>query len=500
MYFAVTIMLFVRFDTFSGVDNLREYRAAEITLTQGWNTRGSIQRATAVESLPYLSCLGVTVFPGIFSVVSGMDLVTVFKFCLSAIVCLKPILVYLNVREVFGRRELAALSAILYSQLYFVFYSFNTRDSIATVFLLCALLVFFKLIRKQRKAFLPLLCMFIFGIVVSHYTIAYFSNIILLVFILTLYVASKLGKKGLNLLRINLRKPHVGAHLAGYACVFCVILSLAWFSFVPTSPFFQHLQSMAHSFTPSIPQPARGMQTGYIVQSPLGPLVENWFRFEVVLALVGFLFLAFAVKKSLRMLLWLSAGGLFFVGFLISFVPYAWSAFGEFTRVYRMGFPFLSVFIAFILIKLDKKSKGAVLILFLLLNLPMNMLLPIHYRYVLYHPEESVSPDLAVTQAYVTEAEFEMSKWIRNYVRTTTPISVDQRGYYSMYYTNNELYLCVDTLDFKSEYLVLHHFAIKYGLWVPYGMGVTQSNQTRSLIDSNNVIFNDGGGMLLKDV
>jgi len=502
MYFALTIMLFVRFDAFSGTDNLREYRAAEITLAQGWNTPGSIQSANLLGEgfTPYLSCVSVTLLPAIFSTVSGLNLITIFRFGLSAIICLKPVLVYLNVKEVFKKREVAALSAVIYSQLYFVLFSYNTRQSIATVFLLCALLIFFKLMRTQKKAYIPLLCVFVYGVVSSHYTTAYFLNMILFVFVLSLCIISILSKKRLNLLGIDPQKLHVGKHFAEFTFIVCAIVTLVWFSTVPTSPFFRHFALMIRYPTPPSDLPLHGLTTSYLVGSPLGPLIDSWFMFEMVLAIAGFLFLALRVKKNLKMLLWFSAGGLFFSCFLTTFIPYRYLDFGDFTRFYLVGYPFLCVFVALILLTLDKRSKGVVLILFLLLNLPMNMLLPIHYRYVLYHPEESISPDLAVNQAYVKEAEFEIAKWTRNYVSEGVPLSVDHRGFFFMYYTNNNLYLC-KTLNFSSgsEYLVLHYFTIKYGLWVFEADGgeVRQSNQTCSLVDSNNVIYNNGQGMLL---
>lgn len=504
MFFALTIMHFVRFNPLSGGDNVREFRAAEITLTYGWNTPNAIQSARVVEpSLEtFFSCLSVTMLPSILSSVIGVELVDISKFGLSAIVCLRPVLVYLNVKEVFGKRELAALSAILYSQLYFIFYTFNTRDSIATVFLLCTLLIFFKLMKtpRARVAFLPPLFMFIFGVVASHYTIAYSSNAVLFVFLLTLYVASKLPTKILNLFKIDLRKPYFIVSLTGYVLIFSTILSVAWLSLLSgSSPFFRHLDSwIIYRHPPSVPVPEYGPQSRFLAASPLGPLIDNWFKLVVIFAFTGFWLLAFRVKKNSRALLWLSTGGLFFIGFLSTFIPYVYQSFGEFTRVYRMGFPFFSVFIALILLKLNKKSKGMLLILFLLLNLPMNMLLPIHSKYVLYHTKELVSPNRAVGQPYIDQAEFELSRWARNHVPTDEILSVDNRGYVFLYYTNNKLFMFVDTVTFHSRYLVLHYFSIKYGLWQSReSIEVRRSDQVPSLINFNNVIYNNGQDMML---
>ena len=497
MYFSLTIMPFVRFNAFSGIDNLQEYRASEITLAKGWNTPASIQTASFLAYVlnPYLSCLSITLLPSILSKVSGLDLITIFEFSLNTIVCLKPILIYLNVKEIFKRKDLAALSAIIYAQLYFVFTSYEIRGSLATIFLLCVLFVLFKLIREpQRMAYYPLLFMFIYGIVISYYTITYISNIIFLAFILILYLTSRTPKKWLNLLSVDPRRSHIGMHLSQCIFTFCIILSSAWFSFVQTSPFFEHLKDAMKFSLTSLRTP--GDVIWGFFGSPLGPLVDNWFRFELVLAILGFLFLALRERKSLRMFLWLSVGGLFFLGFLITFFPFT-TIYGGFLRVYLMGYPFLCSFVAFILLKLDRRSKGTCLILFLLINLPMNMLLPINYRYVLYHAEESISPNLAVTQNYVSETEFEESKWIRNFVPFNARLSTDQRSFFSMYYTNNPLEKDMPFLDFfyNSKYLVLHHFAIKYGLY-EYKNAARQLS-IRRIINSNNIIYNNGREMLL---
>jgi hypothetical protein len=45
--------------------------------------------------------------------------------------------------------------------------------------------------------------------------------------------------------------------------------------------------------------------------------------------------------------------------------------------------------------------------------------------------------------------------------------------------------------------LFLHEFAVKYGLWVPYGEEPIKIDQT-SLINSSCIIYNTGQEMMLK--
>ena len=462
-YLSLIIMPFVRFNALSGNDILYELRAAEITLAQGWDTPTSIQ-SWYIRNNEYLSCVSVTILPSIFSKITGLDLVDVFKFGLSAVVSLTPILIYINVREIFGNRKLAILSSIVFSQLYFVFSSHNiqgARQSIAILFLLYTLLIIVKLTRgHQKKVYFPILCIFMLSVVLSHYTIAYFSAIIFFFFIIGGYITSRARIIG-NLLKVSTHSASsYSLSLTKFVFAFFIISSLVWFTFVPSSPFFIHLRmiiTLLHSR--NIPTLGVGI-TKYIFASPLDPWVGNWFRFEMILSFIGVLFLALR-KKDFRMFLWFIGGGVFLALFSLTFVPYGYRLFGEFTRVYITGYFFLCTFVALTLIKLDKKSKGVLLIFFLLLNLPMNMLLPVNHRYVLYHPEEFVSPNVAIAQNYVTEAEFATSIWIRNYIPAGKPISSDQRGYVNMYYANHPIYAWnVESLNYLSDsrYLFLHHF------------------------------------------
>ena len=142
--------------------------------------------------------------------------------------------------------------------------------------------------------------------------------------------------------------------------------------------------------------------------SPLGLWVDNWLRFEMILCLLGFLFLVLRRKDS-KTFLWLVGSGVFFGLFLfVTFVPNVSTSYGSFLRVYITGFFLFCTLSALALLELDKKLKGISLI-FLFLNLPVQMLLPVNQRYVLYHPKESVSPADAVSPLYVTEAEFAAS-------------------------------------------------------------------------------------------
>jgi uncharacterized membrane protein len=503
-FLSLIIMPFIRFNALSGNDVLYEFRAAEITSAQGWNTPFSTQD-WYIRNFDYLSCLSITILPTVFSRITGIDLFFIFKYCLSAIVSLTPILVYVNVKEAFGRPDLAVLSAIVFSQLYFVFSSISIggfRQPIALLFLLCALFTIIKIAKGyHNKAYLLLLCIFIIGIVFSHYTVAYYSLAIFFSLMCVAFLVSK-NRKVRLLLHASIQKaPRRSALLTRFVFVFLLISSFAWFAFVASSPFFIHLGILTTILNPRT-GPTLGVGiTTFVVNSPLEPWVGNWFRFEMVLAFVGFLYLLFR-KKDFGALTWFMCGGVTLVLFLSTFIPYGYELFGEFTRFYIMGYSFLCVFVALVLIGVDRKLKHVPLVLFLLLNLPMNMLLPVNQRYVLYHSEESISPTVAISQNYLTEAEFAASLWIRNFVPAGQAISTDQRGSVNMYYANRPIYAWnTESLDYLSDsrYLFLDSFTVKFGLWLQNYLYVTVKwSDMSSTISNNDVIYSDGNMLLMK--
>lgn len=495
MSFALSIMLFVRFGAFSGTDNLREFRAAQISAVFGWNTPSAISIAGNIENTPYLSCLSTTLLPSILSLTTGISLLSIFEFGLTAIASLRAVLVYLTVKAVFGRRDLAALSAILYSQLYFIIFSYNMRNAVTTVLLLSAFLVFFKVTKRpsnMRLNFLLLLTFFVTGVVTYYYTITYSLIIISAVFTAVVYLDSNALKKT--------SKIKLSSNVLKFSIFFSILvlcLSLAWFSLVPTSPFFENLTALSHFFKPSILSSPYSITTQYITASPLGPIIDGWFEFGLALAGIGFLILLIEKKKTLQMRMWFAAGGLYLATFATTFIPYLYKTFGGWERVYQLGYVFLCAFTALAILKLDKRSYGLVLVIFLLLSLPMNLLLPDSSRYVLYHPESSVEPYLAVRQSYISDTEFAAAVWIQGHLSANLAITVDQRGFYDLYILDNPLYSLTNKLGFQSQYLFLTKFTVKYGLWIPYG-GEPMISDPTPLLNSSNILYNNGNEMFLE--
>lgn len=503
MYFSLVIMPFVRFRSLSGDDMLYEFLAAESTEVHGWNTFASMQSLYVDPGhTAYLSCVGVTILPSIIHEITGLGLVEVMKFVLSGIVSLTPVLIYINAKEIFSSQKVAILSSIIFSESYFAFSSVNIqgmRQSIAVLFVLLSFFTIARLVgTRGRKAYFIMLVFSLFGIFSNHYTTAYLSIGLFFFLMVSSHLILK-AKTLRRLLKVEIGFQHKQSSPVMFSLIFLLVSSLTWFFAIPSSPFPVHLSNLEGLLSPRVVPTPDFITTKFALSgSPLGPWVDNWLRFGAVLSFLGFLSLLLR-KKDLKKFLWFIGSGMFFGLFLVvTLVPGISTLYGGIMRVYVTGFFFFCTLEAIALLELSKRLKG-VLLVFLFLNLPMQMLLPVNQRYVLYHPEESVSPIDAVSNIYTTEAEFAAASWMRSHVPTEEYISVDYRGYVNLYYANHFLLRSTtgggDYL-YDSRYLWFHQFASGHGLW--FEKDGTKTFNFSLAIAKSNVIYNDNTMLLMK--
>jgi uncharacterized membrane protein len=501
MYFSLVIMPFVRFKPLSGNDMLYEFMAAQDTAAHGWNTFSSLHSWYVDAShIGYLTSASITILPVMINEITGLNLILVFKFVLSAIISLTPILIYLVVKEIFKIEKLAILSSIIFSEFYFSFWSVSiggARQPIAILFILFALYTTAKLLgtNQRSRAYFFLVPFFLFGIVFSHYTMAYWSIVLFFSFVIISFASSK-SSSVRNILKVNLHEITLyRLRLLQFVFAF-FILSMVWYFTIPSSPVPSELQSIVSLFQARSTSAFGIVQKEYVTGgSPLGPWVDNWLRLSMILCILGFLYLLFK-KKDFEVTLFFIGGGVFLLLTLVAFfIPNLWTLYGGFLRVYITGYFFLCTFVAIALLAIDKKLKGFLLPVFLMLSLSMGLLLPVHGHYVLYHPEATVSPTAAITQYAFKESEFEASVWAGNYIPTGQDISTDNRGYIIMAFANHPT-IAPYVSYYGSSYLYLHNFAINNGLWQTIE-NVT-SIDVNSIIYSNNVIYHDGNMLLTK--
>jgi uncharacterized membrane protein len=515
----------VRFDVLTGADVLWEYRAARNVLEDGW------WNWSLSNSYRYHSALSISVFPTIISQVCGLDLLDVFGYVLPVICSLVPIFIFLLIYQTFNNSKLAFLSAIVYLESYFTIPSFGReikRQPIAIIFMLCSLIILLKVMEqkdvsaKERRKYIAPLALFSFGLVVSHYTISFLLLAILLaicIALATFYAFQSWFKK---ILKVEVPSAFQIKICVVYLLLFA-IMCIGWNILIApryTMQYVDYFRSMLTGGFKTIPTQ---LETE-VVFEVLGPVVTAWLFLVMGSSVIGFLILT-RTQKTLAESVFLVSGGLLLLMYPAWFIrAHEASWYMSLTRFIGISFIFLCVFVAYVLLKQDKKFRHIFTVLFILLNLPMNMLLPIYTDYVLYSPEKTVPIEMAIRQLHNKQQDLAAAVWTCNFVASSEIISSDTPGVHALFYSNNILaevlnasygngktgnimafrpfvYFTSEKLhEIQSKYLFLDVFAVQYGLWYVAGPArdfrITQVNMT-DLLSFSNKIYDNGESFLL---
>jgi uncharacterized membrane protein len=150
------------------------------TANGGWNPFGL---ASVGALATFNSLLSVTVLPTVLSKVTGLDGISIFKFVFPLIYSIMPLVLY-NVYRRFLSSQ-AAFVAVFFFMSYSSFYAeliALARQEIAELFLVLALMLFFSEKIARRRSVRLMLILLTFGIVSSHYSIAF-------IYVLTLIIS-----------------------------------------------------------------------------------------------------------------------------------------------------------------------------------------------------------------------------------------------------------------------------------------------------------------------
>lgn len=128
---------------------------------------------------PYNACLSLTILPAVYKVLTGLSGQYVFKLLFGIIGSVLPLIVYMVCGRYLDKRYAFLASLLLVFQIFFVYLMGCIRQEIAILFFFLAVMMIFdrELNRPSRKV---LFLIFMFSIVVSHYTTSYVSFILLL--------------------------------------------------------------------------------------------------------------------------------------------------------------------------------------------------------------------------------------------------------------------------------------------------------------------------------
>jgi uncharacterized membrane protein len=494
LHFSISMISPIRFEAFSGLgspDNLGEYFVAEATLSKGsWG--GDYGISLVGRTSWYFSCLSVTILPTILSEITGLNLSTLFTVVYPIIFSLMPTLIFLVIREVCKKTELAALSAILYSEMFRFTAPQMIRQYIAIIFLVLVLFVVFKekALSKQRHTYLVLFFFFTFGVVMSHYTVCYF----LITIFVTIILASRLS--------------HAQKYVANgvdfmdkYTLAYVLSMSVLWLIFFNTMFFAANVLTALNSISAmlGIVEP-KWLSEVRLPGRTAGSLVTSWYALQTVLIIGGLCLLFFRKRKNdLKIFAWMSSGAILFTILFLSLVIPIFSKTLGFNRVYSIASPLWVSFLAYFLLKMNGKSKSVFLIIFLVVNLPMNLYLPSYNNLVIFSPEGSVDPELAISQIFNRKSELATFEWAQEWLTPNQVVSIDIRGWNNMYSAYLLVPKVVPTPNFgyNSSYLALNYYNLKYDLWWS-GEGISEVTDMTGVITNSNIVYSNAESMLLK--
>lgn len=465
----------VRFDVLSGTDNLFEYRAAQDTLTLGF---WPIQY---LEENKMIASATLTLFSAILARVTGIDMMFIFTYILQMIYAIIPVLLFLLVREVFNDTRVAAIASILYSESFTFFYhnAELNRLQIAVIPLLLSLYLIYRSNKINPIKSRLLLALLMISVVIGHYSLSYFYTVLLLALAVCRNVFLFLPKKLIKNLQVNLSEMHIARrYVTKELILFFTVASFSWFLFFIPWLFSKEV-SLAGDAVLSImgmyPK-AYSVVTGYIFESPMGPISTIWNDFIIALSLIGLVYAWFKMKdKDKKIVLWAFGSSAFMLMLLLWYLLPRFSLMASLARLWGICSLLVFPFGAYLLIKMNKKTKELLIITILMINLPMNLILFSHKDVTLitYHPYFSIESKKSSTELYNTLPGLLASVWVKKHIPPTEVISCDYRGSMEMFYASRRLgeggyFREVDHPDFafNSRYLVLHYFYLRFGLWV----------------------------------
>lgn len=507
--FFLMTMYDIRFNVLQGTDIVFEYTSAKVTLESNiW----SLSRAAAGDR--YFTAASISLFPTIVSKITGLNLMPIFQWVMRAVLAILPLAIFQTVQEVFGNVKLSALSALIFVQFYYSFnlLNFLIRQGVAELFLVLAIYSLVKVYKgKNSLAFAVLSIFSMLGLVVSHYTMDYWSVMIFVGIFILCSVISYLPKQFLSFFKFSNFKGEKQV-ISSVFLIFFICISLFWIYFTNLIPFLTDVHNEIYLISTSIVHAPGAVASttpvpSWFFHNPAGPVIGFWLDFTLVLVPVGFLCLLFAFRKEpIHMPLIL--GGLVMMVFVALWVVAGTAMLGVYIdRVITMGFPFFATFIAASILLLNRKllsNRKRVLrifaiiipIIFLMVNLPMNMVIPSYQRYVLYQPRDSVNPAVAINQNIIGINEFTASVWLSQHGSENSTYWTDftNQWFYASFNVGVD-YSGVTPINSTGTYFLLDHYNLQLGMWE--GPVSTLYFPVNDLLGNSSVVYSNGDSAII---
>ena len=494
----------IRYKVLTGADNLFEYRASRDIFTLGFWPGGNVlatsyYSSALMERTDYYSSLALAI-PAMLAKVSGIPLQTIFEYILYLIGALVPVILFFVIREVFENVKIATVSSVLFAQSSFFFSILyhNIKEQIALIFLLLTLYAFLRNF-KARNAKLQIMCfIFMLGIVMSHYTIIYFTIILFLAFFICSFLSNLTWFGFLQGIKVNHHSNRSLNQGVMAKFLFFLVLAFSWLCFIIPWLFTEHATLGKEVIQRLMEHGLAGrtvIETLTTRQDYAGLVVTAWYGITLILTLLGAVYIWFKDWKTDKKLLWVFGGTV--LGFLFvlwTFIPalLSYTLYPE--RVYTISLLFLCSFTARIFLVSEKKILQVALFVFIFTNLFMNLLIPVHADLIIYHPETSIDISKSITQWHNSLQGLQLANWINIYISTNESILCDNPGKLELLVSKNPLVMVNNPVfsrnpynSEESRYLLLPNYYSNYNYWVAFNSTLQSMTIIKNVTSASNL-------------
>lgn len=289
--FSISISLLFIFSLVSpnlfGSDIMFEKFTSDLVIiNQYWNFNIDVITNSVISS---------SIFPAIYSILLGIDTSLVFKFIFPCIFALVPIALYSFYKKV-TTENIAFISVIFIIGFngFFLTSLYLPRQQIASFFFALLLLLFFESYEMKKSI---LIIIFLFSLIMSHYSLSYIFIFYLLLFLVFSYFLKTKNKiKSIKIENITIT-----------LLFFSLVLAVSWYLYMSKGEAFMAILKIGNHvygsfFTELISPEARGVEISKFIGgsliSPLHELARDLYRITVLFIIVGFIG---SIIKSLRL-------------------------------------------------------------------------------------------------------------------------------------------------------------------------------------------------------
>ena len=143
---------------------------------------------------PYNACLSITILPTIYQVLSNMNPEYVFKLFFALIGSILPLMVYTVAKKYLNSRFAFFASLLFVFQVFFINIVGAVRQEIAIIFFFLAVMILYDCFgdKKFENSWLKksLFLLFVFSMIISHYTTSYVAFVVLIPILLLPFLKS----------------------------------------------------------------------------------------------------------------------------------------------------------------------------------------------------------------------------------------------------------------------------------------------------------------------